>query len=741
MNDFPIIKQLDSMDCGPACLRMIAKYYGKSYSAKFLSDRISISKGGTSMLGLSDAAENIGFKTLGIRLESEQFYNETPLPCIVHWGQNHFVVVYKIDKKNSLLRYNRKVNVKVYIADPANGRKIYSTDEFQKAWLSTVRNGKEIGHCLVLEPNSEFYKKEDEPINYSSIFDLVGYLRPFKKLIIQLVLCFVASSLLQVLLPFLSQSLVDKGINYKDLNFLTIVLIAQLALTLGQTSVSFIQSWIMLHLTTRVDISLIANFLSRLMRMPLSFFDSKNAGDIMQRIGDNSRIQNFLTSTSISIVFAIGNFIVFSFIMLYYNISIFLIFLSGSTVYILWIKLFLKYRRELDNSKFAQSSGNQSNMIELINGMQEIKLNNCEKQKRWQWESIQVKIFKISAKSLILGQYQQGGALLINSTKNFVIVYFTASAVIHGTLTLGMLFSIQYIIGQLNSPIEQFISFIQSWQDAKISLERLGEIKNQETENEYDDNVIYSLPNKKDIFIKDLTYYYDGPNSPTVLNNVNLVIPEKKVTAVVGVSGSGKTTLLKMLLGFYKPIKGDITIGDVPLHQIDCKVWRQNTGSVMQESFIFTDTIANNIAISDEAIDKKKLYHAVFMANIKDFIETLPMRYNTIIGSAGHGLSQGQKQRLLIARAIYKDPQYIFFDEATNALDSNNEKVIMDNLKEFFTGKTVVVVAHRLSTVKNADNIVVMDKGRIIEQGTHVELNNLKGEYFNLVKNQLELGS
>lgn len=741
MKDFPIIKQLDSMDCGPACLRMIAKYYGKSYSAKFLRDHVSISKVGTSMLGLSDAAENIGFKTLGIRLELERFYNEAPLPCIVHWGQKHFVVVYKISNKYSLFRYNRKANVKVHIADPATGRKIYSTNEFQKAWLSTVRNGKEIGHCLVLEPNIEFYKKEDEPINNTIIFDLVGYLRPFKKLIIQLVLCFIASSLLQVLLPFLSQSLVDKGINYKDLNFLTIVLIAQLALTLGQTSVNFIQSWIMLHLTTRVDISLIANFLSRLMSMPLSFFDSKNAGDIMQRIGDNSRIQNFLTSTSISIVFAIGNFIVFSFIMLYYNISIFLIFLSGSTVYILWIKLFLKYRRKLDNSKFAQSSGNQSNMIELINGMQEIKLNNCEKQKRWQWESIQVKLFKINAKVLILGQYQQGGALLINSTKNFVIVYFTASAVIHGTLTLGMLFSIQYIIGQLNSPIEQFINFIQSWQDAKISLERLGEIKNQKTENEYDDGVIYSLPNKKDIFIKDLTYYYEGPNSPAVLNNVTLVIPEKKVTAVVGVSGSGKTTLLKMLLGFYKPIKGDINIGDVPLHQIDCKVWRQNTGSVMQESFIFTDTIANNIAISDEAIDKKKLSHAVFMANIKDFIETLPIRYNTIVGSGGHGLSQGQKQRLLIARAIYKDPQYIFFDEATNALDSNNEKVIMDNLKEFFTGKTVVVVAHRLSTVRNADNIVVMDKGRIVEQGTHVELNNLKGEYFNLVKNQLELGS
>lgn len=729
MKSFPIYKQLDGADCGPTCIRMVAAYYGKKYTAKYLKERSALSRGGASMLGLSDAAENIGFRTLGVRMGIDKFKNEMPLPCIVHWKQTHFVVVYKTTP------------TKIYVADPSSGKTVYPVDDFKKAWISTIREGDEIGHCLALEPTPEFYTQEEDKPQSRSILGLLQYLKPFKKLILQLVLCFIASSLLQLLLPFLSQSLIDKGINYKDLNFLTLVLIAQIALTLGQTSVGYIQAWIMLHLTTRLDIMLITDFLSRLMRMPLSFFDSKLVGDIIQRVGDNSRIQNFLTSTSISIFFAVGNFIVFSCVMLYYNPLIFFVFLAGSTIYILWIRLFLRYRRELDNRRFAQNSGNQSNMIELVNGMQEIKLNNCEKQKRWEWERIQVRIFKTSVKTLMLNQYQQGGALLINSAKNFTITFFTASAVIHGNLTLGMLFSIQYIIGQLNSPIEQFIGFIQSWQDAKISLERLDEIKTEDAEDQYTEDTITTLPDNKDITLKNLTFNYEGPSAPPVLNNIDLVIPQNKITAIVGVSGSGKTTLLKMLLGFYKPTAGTISIGDVALSQVDVKLWRQNTGTVMQDGYIFSDSIANNIAISNEVVDKKKLLHAVNVANIKDFIESLALRYNTKIGGSGVGVSQGQKQRLLIARAIYKDPQYMFFDEATNALDANNEKVIMDNLNQFFKGKTVVIVAHRLSTVKNADNIVVMDKGRIIEQGTHAELTKLKGGYYNLVKNQLELGN
>lgn len=742
MSVFPLFKQLDGMDCGPTCLKMIAKYYGKSLSTKYLKECTYITKEGSSMLGLSEAADNIGFRTIGIRLSVEQLYKEVPLPCIVHWKPNHFVVVYKIAINSSFVSGTRKDRIRVHVADPAKGKITYSIDDFKKAYLSTVRSGEEKGHCLLLEPTPEFYKHEDKvTADSTSIFSLLEYLRPFKKLIVQLLLCFIAASLLQLILPFLTQSLVDKGINYKDLNLLTLILIAQLSLTLGQTMVSFIQGWIMLHLTTRLDISLISDFLIRLMRMPLSFFDSKLTGDLMQRIADNGRIQNFLTSTSLNILFAIGNFIVFSCIMLYYSPSVFIIFLTGSTIYILWVKLFLKFRRQIDSRRFTQMAGNQNNLIQLITGMQEIKLNNCEKQKRWEWERIQAKLFKISINGLMIAQYQQGGALLINSAKNFTITYFTANAVIQGHLTLGMLFSIQYIIGQLNSPVESLLGFIQSWQDAKISLERLNEIQNKETDDKFDENTIFTLPLKKDIKINNLTFHYEGPNSPAILNKIDLVIPENKVTAIVGVSGSGKTTLLKMLLGFYKPFEGNITVGSVSLNHIHSKVWRQKTGVVMQEGFIFSDTIANNIAISDETIDKNKLLHAVVMANIKEFIEALPLRYNTMIGSSGHGISQGQKQRLLIARAIYKNPQFIFFDEATNALDANNERVIMDNLNEFFKGKTVVVVAHRLSTVKSADNIVVLDKGKIIEQGNHSQLSMLKGEYYNLVKNQLQLGS
>jgi ATP-binding cassette subfamily B protein len=738
---FNKFRQLDSMDCGPICLSYICKYHGRYVSIKHIKNITYTNKQGTSLLCISDAAESMGFRTLGVRISFEQLINETPLPCIAHWKQNHFVVIYKIISKKSLFNFGKDYEVYFCVADPARGIVKYTSEEFKKAWISTRKDGEEKGYCLLLEPSPEFYKMEDEKSNRNSIWFLLQYLRPYKSLVVQLLLSFVVASLLQLILPFLTQSIVDKGVNYKDVSFLTLVLVAQLTLMLGQASVEFIRGWIMLHLTTRVNISLISDFLSKLMHLPISFFDSKLTGDLMQRIGDNSRIQNFLTTTSLNIVFSTANFIIFGIVMAYYNALVFTIFLIGSAVYIGWVSLFLKYRRELDNRRFAQMASNQSNVIQLITGMQEIKLNNCEKQKRWEWERIQAMLFKISIKGLMLGQYQQGGAVLINGAKNVTITFFTAKAVIDGQMTLGMMLAVQYIIGQLNSPIDQLIGFMQSWQDAKISLERLGEIQEKDAEDSVDNFSLNELPVTKDLSLNGVSFQYEGPHSPFVLKDVNLKIPANKVTAIVGTSGSGKTTLLKLLLGFYKPIEGEIVVGNTRIETINCHVWRQHTGAVMQDGFIFSDTIANNITVSDETVDKEKLFHAVTVANIREFIESLPLGYNTKIGGEGHSISQGQKQRILIARVVYKNPDFIFFDEATNALDANNERAIMENLDEFFKGKTVVVVAHRLSTVKNADNIIVLEKGMIVEQGKHLELSKLKGSYYHLVKNQLELGN
>lgn len=719
------------MDCGPSCIRMIAKYYGKVFSLNTLRDRSYLTHEGVSMLGISDAAESIGFRTLGVRLNWDQLVSGTPLPCIAHWKKNHFVVVYKISKANNW----------IHVADPALGLVSYKADEFKKAWLSTKKDGEEKGHCLILEPTPEFYQQEDEKPNRKNIGFLLKYLQPYKNLLVQLILSFAVASLLQLIFPFLTQSIVDKGVNHKDVPFLILVLVAQLMLMFGQASVEFIRGWIMLHLTTRVNISLISDFLIKLMHLPIAFFDSKMTGDLMQRIGDNSRIQNFLTSTSLNILFSGANFVIFGCVMAYYNSLLFLIFLLGSAIYIAWVSIFLKYRRELDHRRFAQMSSNQSSIIQLITGMQEIKLNNSERQKRWEWERIQARLFKISMKGLMLGQYQQGGAVLINGIKNVTITFYTAKAVIDGQMTLGMMLAVQYIIGQLNSPVEQLIGFMQSWQDAKISLERLGEIQEKDAEDAPGIFSVNELTPKKDISVNNVSFQYEGPHSPFVLKDVNIEIPANKVTAIVGTSGSGKTTLLKLLLGFYKPVEGEILIDNTRLDNINCHIWRQHTGAVMQDGFIFSDTIANNIALGDETVDKEKLYNAVSVANIREFIESLPLGYNTKIGGEGKGISQGQKQRILIARAVYKNPGFIFFDEATNSLDANNEHTIMENLDEFFKGRTVVIVAHRLSTVKNADNIIVLEKGKIVEQGKHAELSRMNGSYYHLVKNQLELGN
>ncbi len=728
MLKFPFYKQFDLMDCGPSCIRMIAKYYGRNYSLEFLREKCFISREGVSLLGISEAAEFIGMHTIGVKITYEQLMNDAVLPCIVHWQQNHFVVVYKIKKD------------RVYIADPATGLVKLNRDEFLKGWIGTVKEGEGMGICLLMETTPDFYRQRDDLINKSRFSFLFSYLRPYRTLIYQLITGILLSGLLQLIFPFLFQSLIDKGVVLEDISFIRVVLITWIVLIVGRVGVDFIRNWILLHLGTRINIFLISDFLIKLMRLPVSFFDTKMIGDLVQRIGDHKRIETFLTITVLNLFFAFVSIIILSVVLAIFSIKIFFIFLVGSLLYFGWVILFMKKRRDLDNKRFTQLSSNQSTIFQLITGMQEIKLNNCEKQKRWEWENIQAGIFRINIKSLTLNQYQQVGALFFNEIKNVLILVFAAFQVIHGNLTLGTLVAISYILGQLSGPLEQMIEFFHTTQDAKLSLERLGEIHNKKDEEPVEGTFISELPEKKDIKVSDLSFQYEGPNSPFALKDINLSIQQNKIIAIVGTSGSGKTTLIKLLLGFYPPTEGNIKIGDLNLRNFSHRHWRQNCGVVMQDGFIFSDTIARNIAVSDEKIDKEKLLYAVKMGNIQDDIESMPLSYNTKIGADGIQLSQGQQQRVLIARAIYKNPDYIFLDEATNALDANNEKLIMENLEGFFKGRTVVIVAHRLSTVRDADNIVVLEKGRIIEQGKHAELTRKKGAYYNLVKNQLELG-
>lgn len=730
LSQFPHYIQLDSMDCGPTCLRMITKFYGRSYSLQYLREHAFITREGVSMLGISDAAEQIGFRTMGVRVTLGQLDTELPLPCILHWNQRHFVVCYKIK------------NGKYYIADPANKRLVYEKEEFEHCWFSTQVEGKDTGTALLLEPGPEFYdREEDVKDKKRELSFFFRYLTPYKRELFQLILGMLTGSILQLIMPFLTQSLVDTGIRDGNLSFITLILIAQVVIFVAQLSVGFIRSWILLHMNTRINIALISDFLAKLMRLPLHFFDTKMVGDIMQRIGDHNRIESFMTGSSISALFSFVNFIVFGFVLAYYDLTILGLFLFGNGLYVAWVLAFMRYRRELDIKRFAQAAGEQSNLFQLVTGMQEIKLNNCETEKRWEWERIQVKLFKISIKGLALGQYQQLGSVFFNQTTNILISFTAARAVVSGEMTLGMMMSLTYIVGQLTAPIEQFIGFARSFQDAKISLERLGEIHQREDEEQTLALKVNTLPENRALQIEDVSFSYDGADRDYVLEHINLTIPQHKVTAIVGASGSGKTTLIKLLLGFYEPNKGNIKIGDLSLKNMNPHVWRARTGCVMQDGFIFSDSIAKNIAIGAEVIDKERLLHAVTVANIRDFIDSLPLGYNTKIGMEGNGVSQGQRQRILIARAVYKNPEFIFLDEATNALDANNEREIMEHLHQFYKGRTVVVVAHRLSTVRDADNIVVLDKGQVVEGGTHEELTARRGVYYKLVKNQLELGS
>lgn len=732
---FPLYQQMDAMDCGPTCLRMIAKHYGRHYRLESLRQKSHLKRSGVSLLGISTAAESIGFKSLGVRLDFEKLC-EAPLPCIVHWKQKHFVVVYDIVKK--------KRTCSVYVADPSGSRIRYTVEEFTASWANTIRENKSEGIALLLEPSPEFYTAEGEKKNRTKLRFVLQYLKPYKKLIFQLFIGMLFGTMLQLIFPFLSQSIVDYGIGNNNLHFVTLILIAQLTLYVAQTSVEFIRSWILLHISSRINISIISDFLIKLMKLPIGFFDTKMIGDLMQRIGDHRRIEAFLTSSTLNTLFSFLSLVVFSIVLVVYSLRLFTVFLIASLLYAAWIVLFLKKRKELDHKRFAQASAEQSKLYQLITGMQEIKLNNCEQQKRWEWENIQAKLFKVSIKGLALSQYQKSGAFFINETKNILISFVSAAAVIKGDMTLGMMTAVQYIIGQLNAPVNQMIGFIQSAQDAKISLERLGEIHQREDEETEEDGRLQDFELLKtkpaDIHINKVSFRYDPLGSDT-LKEIELLVPYGKVTAIVGASGSGKTTLLKLLLGFYPPAGGEIRIGDWPLQNLGRHGWRNCCGCVMQDGFIFSDTIARNIAVGVENMDTEKLLFAAEVANIREMVEAMPLGFNTKIGQEGNGVSQGQRQRILIARAVYKDPDFLFFDEATNALDANNERAIMEKLQHFFKGRTVIVVAHRLSTVRHADQIVVLDKGQIVERGTHEELTSQRGAYYALVKNQLELGN
>ena len=727
-NKFPYFRQLDYRDCGPTCLRMVAKHYGKSFSREFLRENASITKTGVTMAGIAEAAEAIEMRTLGMRISLESLVSEAPTPFVVPWRQKHFVVVYKTSK------------TKIFVADPAQGLLEYTHEDFKKAWTNTTD---ETGFILLLEPNAQFYTLEENKTKTKGFSFLLPYFRPYKKLINQLFIGLLVATVIQFILPFLMQTVVDVGVNNRDIPFIYLILISQLTLILSQTLVSIFREWLLIHITSRFNIKMISDFLYKMLKLPISYFETRNSGEHLQRIQDHTRIQNFVSSSTLNMIFSMITFIIFNCILAYYNLKIFIVFIVGAILYVGWTFFFLKKRAVLDYKRFDETSQNQTNLIQIINGVSEIKVNNSQRKNRWKWEFTQISLFKTSLSSLKLSQYQSIGATFINELKNIIITFLAAKAVVDGNLTLGMMISTQYIVGQLNLPLSNFIIFIQTWQDAKISLERLSQVHIRDDEDIATANKTKELPINKTIKLKDLSYRYGGKSTPFVLKNINCVFPEGKTTAIVGASGSGKTTLMKLLLKFYEPTIGSITIGNTELNTINNDFWRMNCGSVMQDTFMFNDTIAGNISESEqnEMIDRMKLYKAAFVANIEDFIQRLPNKFNTELGSSGIRLSGGQEQRIMIARAVYKDPFYLFFDEATSSLDANNEKVIIENLNNFIVGKTAIIVAHRLSTVKNADNIIVLENGEIVEQGNHNDLTKLRGKYYELVKNQLELGN
>lgn len=719
---FPHYPQYDEMDCGPTCLRIISKYYGKLFSLDYFRKLSNTTRVGSSMRGLSEAARQVGFKTQGIKINFDALAQQAPFPCIAYWRQRHFVIVYKIRKD------------KVYVSDPAHGLLTYTREEFLKNWA--VANDE--GVVLTLDRTPAFKQvKPEADAGAEGMAFIYKYLLKYKQLLLQLFIGLLVGSLLQLIFPFLTQSLVDVGIQQYNLSFIHLILLAQLLLFLGKTAAELLRSNILIHLSSRININLLSDFFIKLMKLPLGYFDVKMTGDILQRINDHQRIELFLTSGTLNMVFSFISLLIFGAVLLFYSPLVFLVFLVFSVAYFGWVLFFMRRRAKLDYKRFSQLSQQHEKNLELIHGMQEIKLHNAEQRKRWQWESLQVKLFQTNLESLKLSQVQSGGASLINELKNILITFLAAKLVLTGQLTLGVMLSISYIVGQLNGPILQIVDFIKSWQDARLSIGRINEIHRKEDEEaEMTDCPAVTVG---DMHIRNLTFKYDSSATPS-LQNINLLIPHQKVTAIVGASGSGKTTLLKLLLRFYDPVEGDITVAGRSLSSLGQSSWRAKCGAVMQEGYIFNDTIINNIAVGEEEVDLDRVLHAVEVANIRDYIDALPLSYNTRIGQNGMGLSTGQKQRILIARAVYKNPEFLFFDEATSALDAKNERIISENLNAYFQKKTVVVIAHRLSTVKNADQIIVLEHGQIVETGNHAQLIQERGAYFNLVKNQLELG-
>jgi ATP-binding cassette, subfamily B, bacterial len=736
---FPHFHQYDFMDCGPTSLKMVCKFYGKNVDLAYLREISFINGQGTTFAGLVDAAEKLGLSTMGLSVTFKDLAEELPLPCIVHWRQRHYAVVYKI------------TNNKVIVGDPANFDLItYSKEDFLKGWLSSKNITEDSeGLLLTLEPTPPFYRDDSHSEFKPNLLSFLNkYFKPHRKYIPQVLLGLFFGTILQLIFPFLTQQIVDIGINTRNINFIYLILIAQIVLFVSQSALNITRNWIVLHVTSRMNLRMLSDFIIKLMKLPIIYFDSRATGDILQRINDNNRIQTFLSTTTLDVLFSTLTLVVFSFILSYFNLFLFLVFIIGSAFYIVWILLFMKRRAEMDFRYFDQAASNQNTTIQLINGMQEIKLNGSEKRRRWDWEALQTRLFKLNIKNLVLTQTQNEGGQFIDQIKNIIISFIAAKAVIDGEMTLGTMLSVQYIIGQMNVPINNFLGFIRNYQDAKLSLLRLSEIHNKADEEPFENEFINEFGANKTLKIENLNFRYGSSASEMVLKNINMTLPEGKVTAIVGSSGSGKTTLLKLLLKFNEPTSGSVYVGNTNLKKIGFNFWRANCGSVMQDGYIFADSISRNISESDinGMIDKKKLRIASEVANIAEFVEELPNGYKTKIGSSGIGISGGQKQRILIARAVYKNPEYIFFDEATSSLDANNETIIMKNLEDFFKNgskenKTVVVIAHRLSTVKNADQIIVLHKGEIVEQGNHNELVLQKGYYYGLVKNQLELGN